>query len=182
MQAQPPSMLKPALVSGTVFGVVAAIPVVNWVNCACCALIIGSGFLAAYLLSQQHKAADVAFTPSTGAQVGLMSGLVYGVVTSIVSTILSFVFGFGDFDKMLEQMREMGTVNPETMQQITHFMQSTGPTVILLFGVFMSLLLGAIFATLGGLIGGSLFRVTPAQPPEGSPELPPPPPPVGPGA
>ena len=179
MQAQPPSMLKPALVSGTAFGVVAAIPVVNWINCACCALIIGSGFLAAYLLSQQSRRAGVEFTPSAGAQVGLMSGLVYGVVTSVISVILDVVFGLGDWEKVLGQMRDMGTVNPETMEQITRFMQSTGPTVILLFGVFMSLLLGAIFGTLGGLIGGSLFRVSP---PDASSQLsPPPPPPVGPG-
>lgn len=179
MQAQTPSMLRPALVSGTIFGVAAAIPVLNWINCACCALIIGSGFLAAYLLSQQSKGAGSEFTPSDGAQVGLISGLVYGVVTSVISIILNLVFGLGDWEKIVEQMQQTGAVNPETMQQITHFMETTGPTVILLFGVFVSLLLGAIFGTLGGLIGGSLFRVSP--PPDTSSELPPPPPPVGPG-
>ena len=46
---QAPSMLKPALISGVAFGVAGSIPVINWINCACCALIIGCGFFAAFL-------------------------------------------------------------------------------------------------------------------------------------
>jgi len=51
MNNQAPSMLKPALISGVAFGVAGAIPVINWINCACCALIIGCGFLSAFLYS-----------------------------------------------------------------------------------------------------------------------------------
>ena len=68
----------------------------------------------------------------------------------------------------------LGTVDPETMAQIAGFMESTGPFVIALIGLFMSLLFGAIFATIGGLIGGSVFKVADPQPPTDSA-----PPPVG---
>lgn len=64
------------------------------------------------------------------------------------------------------------------MDQVTRFMDSTGPSVMVLFGLFMSLLLGAIFATIGGLIGGSVFKREPAtEPPHGDVGAPPPPPP-----
>ncbi len=54
---QAPSMLKPALISGVAFGVAGSIPVVNWINCACCALIIGCGFFAAFLYSKDSRTA-----------------------------------------------------------------------------------------------------------------------------
>jgi phage tail protein X len=184
MQAQPPTMFKPALVSGVAFGVAGAIPVINWLNCACCALIIGCGLLAAYLQSQQCKAAGVEFRAAGGAQVGLVSGLVYGVVTSVVSAALNALFGLGDWQQILEQMEQYGTMDPEVMDQVSRFMETTGPAVLVLFGLFVSLLMGAIFATIGGLIGGSVFKVeAPGSPPSAQPasgsDVPPPP--VGPG-
>jgi hypothetical protein len=181
MQDQAPSIFRPAVISGVAFGVAGAIPVLNWLNCACCALIIGCGFLAAYLLSQQHKAAGVAFLPGTGAQVGLVSGLVYGVVTSIASTILNAVLGLGDWQEVIRQMEEVGTMDPEMVEQINRFMETTGPTVLVLFGLFVSVLLGAIFATLGGLLGGSVFKYRPDHATDTPRDDGPPPPPLRPG-
>jgi type IV secretory pathway TrbD component len=186
MQAQPPSMLKPALIAGVAFGVAGAIPVINLINCACCALIIGCGFLAAYLQSQQCKTVGVEFGAGAGAQVGLLSGLIYGVVSAILSTLLNAALGIGDWKQTLDQMEELGTMDPEVMEQITRFMDSTGPAVLVLFGLFFALLFGAIFATIGGLIGGAVFKAEGGgqQPPAAQP---PPsaeataPPPVQPG-
>jgi hypothetical protein len=186
MQGQTPPMYKPALISGVAFGVAGAIPIVNFINCACCALIIGCGFLAAYLQSQQCKSAGVTFTPGAGALVGLISGLIYGVVTTIISTLFQLAFGLNDWQQVLDQLDQLGTVDPEVMQQISGFMDSTGPLVIVLLSLFMSLLFGAIFGTVGGLIGGSVFKVEDPQAPAGSAPPPTtgdaPPPPIQPGA
>jgi len=185
MQGQIPPMYKPALISGVAFGVAGAIPLVNLINCACCALIIGCGFLAAYLQSQQCKSAGATFTPGAGAQVGLISGLIYGVVTTIISNLFQLAFGLNDWQQVIDQMDQLGTVDPEMMNQITGFMESTGPLVIALLGLFMSLLCGAIFATIGGLIGGSVFKVENPESSAGSAPPPvvgdAPPPPVQPG-
>ena len=62
---QAPSMLKPALISGVAFGVAGAIPVVNWINCACCALIIGCGFFAAFGVDPDPVAADTTVLSSS---------------------------------------------------------------------------------------------------------------------
>ncbi len=177
MQAQAPSMIRPALIAGVAFGIAGAIPFLNLLNCACCALVIGCGFVAAYLQSQQAKTVGAPFLPSHGAQVGLLSGMIYGVVTTVVSAVFNFVLGLGDWQEIIDQMEEIGTLDPEVMDQVTRFMDSTGPSVMVLFGLFMSLLLGAIFATIGGLIGGSVFKFeAPAEPPYRGADAPPPPP------
>lgn len=181
MQPQQPSMLKPALIAGGAFGVAGAIPFVNLINCACCALIIGCGLVAALLQSNQCRTANIAFGAGPGAQVGLLSGLVYGVVSGVLSALLNLTLGVGEWQTTLQQMEELGSVDPEVVDQMSRFMESTGPVVIVLFAIFISLLLGAIFATVGGLIGGSLFKVSPpsADAPGTSGVSPPPVRPIG---
>jgi hypothetical protein len=175
---QAPSMLKPALISGVAFGVAGAIPVVNWINCACCALIIGCGFFAAFLYSKDSRDAGFAFRPGNGATVGLVAGLIYGVVSGILGGLISSVLGMGDWQEVIDQIQASGAdIDPEVLDGITHFMESSGGLVIILIGVFVALVLGAIFGTIGGLIGGSVFKVEP-QPPVQE-QAPPPPPPVG---
>ena len=102
------------------------------------------------------------------------------------------MLGLTDLNQIMEQMEQMGTMDPEAMEMANRFMESTGPATFALAGIFFSLLLGAIFGTLGGLIGGAVFKSPPLHaeevdvvrwssgqqppPPDG-----PPPPPVGPG-
>ncbi len=163
MNNQAPSMLKPALISGVAFGVAGAIPVINWINCACCALIIGCGFLAAYLYSKDCRSAGVPFQPGNGATVGLVSGLVYGVVSGVLGGIISSVFGLADWEEVIDQ--------------ISGFMESSGSLMMVLIGIFFALLFGAIFGTIGGLIGGSVFKHAPQA--SATHDQAPPPPPVG---
>ena len=172
-----PSMLKPALISGVAFGVAGSIPVVNWINCACCALIIGCGFLAAFLYSKECRAAGFAFRPGNGATVGLVSGLIYGVVSGILGGRINAAFGVGDWEEVIEQIEMSGAdIDPAVLEQVSNFMESSGGLMLILIGLFFALLFGAIFATIGGLIGGSVFKVEPQAPVQ---EQAPPPPPVG---
>jgi hypothetical protein len=175
---QAPSMLKPALISGVAFGVAGAIPVINWINCACCALIVGCGFCAAFLYSKECRTAGFAFRPGNGATVGLVSGLVYGVVSGILGGLISATFGMGDWQEVIEQLEMSGAdIDPAVLDQVTNFMESSGGAMMILIGLFFALLFGAIFATIGGLIGGSVFKVEPQAPTYD--QAPPPPPPVG---
>jgi hypothetical protein len=177
MNNQAPSMLKSALISGAAFGVAGAIPVVNWINCACCALIIGCGFFAAFLYSKDCRSAGVSFQPGNGATVGLVSGLVYGVVSGVLGGIISSVFGLGNWEEVIDQIQASGAdIPPETLDQISSFMESSGSLMMVLIGIFFALLFGAIFGTVGGLIGGSVFK---HQPQASAHDQAPPPPPIG---
>jgi len=175
---QAPSMLKPALISGVAFGVAGAIPYVSAINCFCCALVIASGLVASFLLSKDSRAAGFAFLPGNGATVGLVAGLICGAITGVLSAVISRSSGMDDWQEAIDQMQAAGAeIPPETMDQITTFLETSGPIVISLGLIFLCLLCGAIFGTIGGLIGGSVFKVEP-QPPAQE-QAPPPPPPVG---
>jgi hypothetical protein len=134
---QAPSMLKPALISGVAFGVVAAIPFINLINCACCALIIGCGFFAAFLSSKDNRAAGFAFRAGNGATVGLLSGLVYGVVSGILSPLINKALGMGDWEEVIEQIRASGAeIDPGMLDQASHFLEGSGALVMVLVSVF----------------------------------------------
>lgn len=177
---QAPSMLKPALISGVAFGIAGSIPVINWLNCACCALIIGAGLLGAFLYSKESRAAGVAFGPGNGATVGLIAGLIYGVVAGVLGGLINAAFGMGDWQQAIEQIQATGAdIDPATLEQISSFMESSGGAMMFLIGLFFALLFGAVFGVIGGLIGGSVFKVPPPQPGTYTQTPPPPPAPVG---
>lgn len=177
---QAPSMLKPALISGVAFGIAGSIPIINWINCACCALIIGAGVFAAFLYSKECRTAGVAFGPGNGATVGLIAGLIYGVVSGFVGGAINAAFGMGDWRQAIEQIQASGAeIDPATLEQISNFMESSGGAMMFLIGLFFALLFGAIFGVIGGLIGGSVFKVEPPQPGTYTQTPPPPPAPVG---
>ena len=176
---QAPSMFKSALIAGVAFGITGSIPVLNWINCACCALIIGTGLFGAYLYSKESRQAGVAFGAGNGATVGLISGLVYGVVAGVLGGLINAAFGMGDWQEVINQIQASGAeIDPATLEQVSSFMESSGGAMMFLIGLFFSLLCGAIFGTIGGLIGGSVFKVGPPQPGTYTQTPPPPPAPV----
>lgn len=192
MNAEAPSMVTPALIAGIAFGVAGAIPFIDLINCACCALIIGCGFFGAYLYSKPMKAAGFGFTAGNGAVVGLASGVIYGVVAGGLGAVINTMLGLTNMDQIVEQMEQIGGLDPEALETVSRFMETTGPATFVLAGIFFSLLLGAIFGTLGGLIGGAVFKAEPVRAAQSeaanwstdhrSPHSddPPPPPPVAP--
>jgi hypothetical protein len=160
-------MLKPTLIGGGLMGLLGAIPVVNWLNCACCALVAGGGFIAAYLYSRDCSSQGVAFKPGSGALVGLVAGLFYALSATIFGAIVTSVMGGPDVDEIIAQMEQAGAP-PEMIDTAANLgeMLTTFTGVIILF--FITLLIAAIFSTIGGLIGGAVFKVEPTPPPAGT--------------
>ena len=66
MDNRAPSMLKATLIGGLTAGVVSGLPFVSALNACCCALVIGGGFLAAFIYSRDCQRAGVAFRPGSG--------------------------------------------------------------------------------------------------------------------
>jgi len=174
MDNRAPSMLKSTLIGGALFGFLGGLPVVGALNCACCALFVGGGFLAAYLYSKECSGAGVAFKPGSGALVGLVAGLFYSVVTTIVSGIVRLIMPT-DPDQMIDMLEQAG-LPPESMDIAAKWIEGSTGFMGLIWGFFISLLLAAVFSTVGGLIGGAAFKVEPppAAPPAQQPTPPPP--------
>jgi hypothetical protein len=159
-----PGILKPVLIGGAIFGFLGGAPFVGVLNCACCALILGAGFTASMLYAKECASLGVPFTPATGAKIGLAAGVVYAAVDTLTSTFSAMLFKEATLDWIVKVLEQIPDVPPEVVEQFaTPSQRSLAASV--LFGFLLTLGLGIIFSTLGGLIAAAIFRSEPAPPP-----------------
>ncbi len=194
MNHQKPSKATPVLVGGAVLGVASAIPLLDLLNCACCALVVGGGVLTSYLYIR-NLPSGFTVTYGDGALLGLLAGLVGAVVSTVVSIPFRLVTGelsAGMLQQVLEEMRSDPNVPPEIISLVESFAspEGFGAAAILLSLVFLAVIY-PIFAAIGGCLGVALFQRTPTppppsvggpggyQPPPSPPTPPSPPPPSG---
>jgi len=175
MDKRSPDLLKPTLIAGLLFGFLGGVPFLNVINCACCALIIAAGFLASYLYSNECRKAGAEFRPGTGAIVGLVAGGFYALMTTLVGTVASLAMGDFVAARLVDFFKHLPNMPAETVEQLDRMAEQAGTFSVssLILSFFGNVLLGAIFSTVGGLIGGAVFKVEPPAPP---PPAPPPPP------
>lgn len=162
MDDHAPSMLKPTLIGGGLFGLVGAIPYLGALNCLCCSLIIGGGFLAAYLYSRECAGQGVAFRPGSGAVVGLIAALFHAIANTAVWRVVATLMP-QDPDQIVEQLEQAG-MPAEYIDIATNVFDMLSGFVGVIIYFFVILLIGAVFSTIGGLIGGAVFKVEPAPP------------------
>lgn len=151
-----PDLLKPALISGIIFGVASAIPIVGMLNCFCCALVFACGILAAFLLI---KESPVPILYGSGALVGLLAGVFGAFSSTIVSTLIELSFG-RTFKEMALRILEnvSASVPPEVMQIVQTELQKEFTVSDMILGLFLWLVIFGVFSTLGGILGVALFR------------------------
>jgi hypothetical protein len=164
MQTAAPPMLKPTLIAGVITGVVASIPTLGGIAMlACCAPVIGCGFLAAYLYSKECRGTGAPFRAGRGALVGWVSGVWFAITASVVGSVLGMLTSSGDpFGDAMEKMESSPGMTPEGMEmaeEVIGFLQDTPMIVLFLIGLVFYLVLTSIFATIGGAIGGAVFKV-----------------------
>ena len=149
------SKTQPALIGGLVIGVLSALPIIAAGNLCCCLWVISGGVLAAYLLQQDSPAP---ITQSDGAVVGLLAGLVGAIVCWVISIPITLLFAPMErrmVGSMLENAENMPPVVREFMER------SQGGAfraARLVLSLFFWLFAGAIFSTIGGLLGAVFFR------------------------
>ena len=157
MENKAPSMLIPALIAGGSFGFVSGLPLSN---CACCLWAAGAGFLAAFLYSKTCKSSGAQFDTGKGGIVGLLAGAVFGIVGAIVNSVFSLLTGGLDIDAMRDAIDANPMISdPEAADQAMQIFESVGPLFFILAFALIWIVLGVIFAALGGLIGGTAFKV-----------------------
>lgn len=180
MDERAPSMLRACLVAGVLTGALAGVPYLKFVNtCTCCSFVVLGGLLASYLYSRECRAASTEFRPRTGANVGLIAGAFYAVAVTAVSTLGSVAFGQPDvkwFLNVLSQALEnQPDVPADAQDAIQHLLDRIDEPIALssvIWGFATSVVIGAAFSTLGGLIGGAMFKVE-CPPPAATPASPP---------
>lgn len=166
MATAKPPLLRSALIAGALFGAASAIPILNFLNCFCCALAILGGVLAAYFYIQESP---VPVASGDGALLGLLTG----VIGAFVSTLLGLPFAFlfrrmflFDPERMLRELPP--DIPPEAHQVIERLLQASIGLVGIIATLLMNLVFFSIFALIGGVIGVALFEKRPGIEP-GSP-------------
>jgi hypothetical protein len=150
-----PDMLKPALISGVIFGVASAIPFLNLLNC-CCLLVLGCGICSAYLLI---KKSTFFISYGQGALVGLLAGVFGAFATTILESIMEMLIG--------QRLKEMSyqfiegfaqQIPPEAMEMIEQAIMEPFTISAMIMTLIFSLIIFGIFSTLGGILGVALFK------------------------
>ncbi len=151
--------LKAALIGGSIAGFLSVIPIVNWLNIICCLWVLVGGGIAVYILT---TSAPGPITYGDGAVVGLLSGIIAGVICGVINLLLSFA-GLGTGMAYLEQLIERF---PQFEEYLGMARTATVGAGMIIVGLFFSIIIYAIFGTLGGVIGTAiLVRKKKEEPP-----------------
>ncbi len=137
-------------------GVLSALPLISVGNLCCCLWVISGGVAAAYVL-QQGQAEPV--TPADGAFVGFLSGLLGAVVYLIISLPLDLLIGPMEREMMRRWVENMG--GAEGFRSYADRADLVAAPIRAGVGFLMMLVLGAIFSTIGGLLGALMFKKQP---------------------
>jgi len=158
---QPPPMLRPTVMAGIATGLLTSIPLIGGLLLlACCSPVIGCGFLASYWYGKECRETGIEFTPALGRTVGLISGAFWAATVTVF-----VVWTWPGIDVASEEVEKtwdaMGQTSPELLDgldQLRDFYDGSSGFMLVLMVFFVYLLIGAVFSTIGGMIGGVVFR------------------------
>lgn len=186
MNHSKPSMVGPALIGGVFLGVTSGLPIVGGVNCACCALVIAGGVIAAYLYQKDYPAGLPPLSYGDAAVLGLLTGVLGGLVWTVVEVPLTYLqirFGLGMADVgEVARVLEDADIPPQLRDLLLSFAGSSAAMTawVVAAQAVMNMMLSVIFAPLGAIIGLAIFRKPAAPPvPPAVQTVPPPPQPPG---
>lgn len=172
-----PSKLVPVMIGGAAMAVISNFPVINLINCACCAGVMGAAVLGVWFYKKSFPE-DMSFTVGDGAAIGALSGIIGAVISTIIQVVSigvlspDFAVNFQDeFDQALSQA-ETQAADPAAIDMIREGFTTLAGTPILLA---LLMLLAAMvvfvgFGALGGVIGGNIFK-TKVLPPQQMPPM-----------
>jgi hypothetical protein len=132
-------------------GALSALPIVAAGNC-CCLWMITGGAVAAYVLQQNQ---ETSITPGDGALAGLFAGLVGALVYLVLSIPITILMAPMERVMMERIVNSSGSLPPEFRQYVGTYM---GGALQVFFGFIFVLVFGAVFSTLGGLLGAVVFK------------------------
>ncbi len=158
--------LQPALYGGLLIGVLSALPIVSAGNCCCCLWVVAGGALAVYLRQQNSP---FAVTSAEGALTGLLAGIIGGVIGVILAIPMEAMMG--PFQHQL--LERILASRPDFPAETRDILERAGAggrgAAAIALKLCFSLVTGAVFGMLGGLLGVAIFKK----------DAPPPPPPAG---
>lgn len=160
MNPQKPGLVMPALFGAVFLGVTSAFPIVQFVNCACCALVIGGGMIAAYLYIRDYPQQLGPISYGDIALLGILTGVIGAFIWTAVDIPLNllklqFTSGLGGLEEVLDDP----SIPPAAREFMKEFLIEGGFSLAMaLFSFLVNVLISVIFATIGSIIGLALFQ------------------------
>ena len=143
--------LLPAVWGGVTIGILSGVPVLNFINCACCSGILIGGALSVYLYRRQ-VGPNVRLEMGEGASLGLLAGLFGAVLATLLSLVIQpfsqdIIYQIQNYTNDPDIDNMLNNINPELMAKS-----------FILIAFFSSLVINSLFGLLGGLIGVGIWR------------------------
>jgi hypothetical protein len=133
-------------------GVLSALPLIAAGNLCCCLWVVSGGLVAAYVFQKNQP---TPMTQGDGALVGLLAGVAGALVYLVISIPIAFLVAPMEREVLQRLMESSGRMPPEFRAFVSSGAAHGAGLVI---GFVVMLVLGAIFSTIGGLVGSVLFR------------------------
>jgi hypothetical protein len=148
------SLIQPAVIGGLVVGVLSALPLIYVGNLCCCLWVVSGGVVAAYVLQQNQTAPIVA---GDGALVGLLAGIVGAFVYLVVSIPINLLMAPLEQRIVQRLLETMNNLPPELREYATRSTSAAMRVGSAIVSFIFMLFLGAVFSTIGGLLGTLIF-------------------------
>jgi len=170
-----PNKIRVALVAGALIGVVSGVPGLNLINCCCCAGVVLGGLLSTYLYLQEFTPQMPALESSDVLILGIMTGVAGAFSVTTIEIFIRLLFGsIGDefarsiLEQIIGYLEEGGSVPADMVDEMREQMEQSLAGADSLFGIvsglFITLILYPIFATLGAMLGYAVFKPKRQQP------------------
>jgi hypothetical protein len=146
---------------GLALGAASATPFVNFLNCACCSLVVLGGFLSAYLYLKDMPPAP---QPPWGdvALVGLLAGIMGAAVSAVLSLPFMLMgWGTGMWTALQDTLSD-SSLPPELQNLVATLGSGTLAVGFIFLSFVINLFVYALFATIGALLGAAIFHRKPA--------------------
>ena len=149
-------------------GVMSALPLINTLNLCCCLWVVSGGLVATYILQQNQS---TPLSAGQGAIVGLLAGLAGALIMTVISIPIGFLIAPVERALADRVLAMAGNLPPELRQMLESYGEPRTDVglvcqfLLRIVGFIIMLVVGAVFSTLGGLLGVALFASRPAPAP-----------------
>jgi len=130
-----------------------ALPIVAAGNVCCCLWVISGGVVAAYALQQSQPQA---ITPADGALVGFLAGVLGAFVYLVISVPIDLTIGPMERAIARRMVENMG--GAEGFRSYFERSEMVAGPIRFVINFLTMLFVGAIFSTIGGIVGALIFR------------------------
>jgi hypothetical protein len=155
MREKPPKLLS-ALYGGIIMAFISAVPILNFLNCLCCAGVMLGGFFAVFFYKKDLLPDMEPLSSSDCLQLGALAGVFGAVIGGLLTAAVFAMFG-NETARMimefLEPYRE--EMPPGALDELEQVLSGGGLSIL---SLIVGMIIDVIFGLLGGLIGYSILK------------------------